>query len=75
MLELESYTLFMNHTAVLTAPVQSPQQEYFQKPEFEYGSAVEVEITYTLSPMPALIGLCPVKNGQLVVNEMISLSP
>lgn len=72
---IDGYSLFMNHNAVDYALAQSPSREYFRKPEVEYGSTRQVEFAYTLSPMPALIGLCPVKNGQLAVNEMISIVP
>jgi len=72
---VDGYSLFMNHNAVDYAPAQSQSREYFRKPETEYGSTRQVEFAYTLSPMPALIGLCPVKSGQMAVHEMISLAP
>lgn len=72
---IDGYSLFMNHNAVDYAAAQALSREYFRKPEVEYGSTRQVEFTYTLSPMPSLIGLCPVKNGQLIANEMISLIP
>ncbi|MBQ2700533.1 MAG: hypothetical protein IJF65_05170 [Clostridia bacterium] len=72
---IDGYSLFMNHNAVDYASAQDLSREYFRKPEVEYGSTRQVEFTYTLSPMPSLIGLCPVKNGQLIANEMISLIP
>lgn len=72
---VDGYSLFLNHNAVDFSPAQSQSREYFRKPEVEYGSTRQIDFTYTLSPMPALIGLCPVKSGQLAVHEMISLAP